>query len=92
MYKQILARLEKYHEDDIPVSLEILRAVRQLMRKEYVFGEDEVRKILREVKRRFGDLAKVVVDDDEEKEDFMIQPVIDVVNEAYGFKIVWVDV
>ncbi len=92
MYKQILARLEKYHEDDIPVSLEILRAVRQLMRKEYVFGEDEVRKMLREVKRKFGDLVKVTVDDDEDKEDFMIQPVIDVVNEGYGFGILWVDV
>ncbi len=88
----MLARLEKYHEDDIPVSLEILRAVRQLMRREYVFGEDEARKMLREVKRRFGSLAKVIVDDDDEKEDFMIQPVINVVNEAYGFRVLWVDV
>lgn len=50
--------MSKYHEDDIPISLEILRNIKQLMRREYIFGEEDVRKFLREVKKKSDQFFK----------------------------------
>lgn len=64
------------------------------MRREYIFGEEDVRKFLREVKKKSDQFFKKedLKDDEDQKEDFMIQAVIDVMNRAYGYRIFWVDI